>query len=314
MKRMLALALLALRALAAEPSPALLAPGVISTAGLAESGGTFSPDGNEIYFTARTPSTTSRILSVIVVSRRVNGRWTKPEVAPFSGLDWDAAPALSPDGKRLFFGSTRHDPASDRHDVDLWYVDREGDRWSAPRNAGDAVNSPADEQTPSVAADGTLYFSSNRADGAGSWDLYRAALTAGGYAKPELLAAINSDAAEVAPFVTPDQRLLLFSAVGRPDMRLGGGQKYPRSDLYVSFLRDGHWTAPRQLPEPFNSVANDSYPLLSPDGKQLYFTSERQPFVVPVAHVTFDQLVRLQSAIENGQANIYVVAAPELLR
>jgi Tol biopolymer transport system component len=309
-KRLLALVLAALSLIAAD-SPALLGPGVLSTPHLAEAGCTFSPDGNEVYFTARTPSTTSRVLSVIVVSHRVNGRWTKPEVASFSGLDWDSAPALSPDGQRLYFGSTRHDPASERHDVDLWYVEREGDHWSPPQNAGDPINSPADEQTPSVAADGTLYFSSNRD---GSWDLYRARRTNDGYAQPERLPEINTDASEVTPFITPDQHLLLFSATGRPDMRLGGGRPYARSDLYVSFVKDGHWTTPQQLPAPINSVANDSYPSLSPDGRWLYFTSERQPYVVPVAHVTFDRLVRLQTEIENGMGNLYVVAAPVKLR
>jgi Tol biopolymer transport system component len=156
------LVIIATTALCAE-TPAIFQPGVISTAPLAESGGTFSPDEREFYFTVRNPTTTSRPLSVVCVSRRAGTRWTKPEVASFSGMDWDTGPAMSPDGKRMFFASIRNG----REDTDLWYVDREGDRWSEPHNAGEIVNSTFEDQTPSVAADGTLYFASNRAGGKG---------------------------------------------------------------------------------------------------------------------------------------------------
>ena len=286
----------------------LFAPNVISTAALGEAGGAFTPDGHEFYFSARTPTTTSRPITAILVSHRVKGRWQRPEVASFSGIDSDTSPAISPDGKRLIFASTRT-----RRDFDLWIVEREGDHWSAPRSLGEPVDTNADELMPSLAADGTLYFASNREGGKGSFDLYRARFADGKYATPENLGEVNSEATELTPYVTPDQRMLLFSATGRPDMRLGGGRHYPRSDLYVSFNRDGKWSVPQQLPEPYNSVANESYPLLSRDGKRFYFTSEREPFVVPVAHLTFAQLRRLETSIENGLPNIYEVETPPML-
>lgn len=310
------LAMLAARmSVAATNVPQVFEPGVISTPALAESGGTFSPDGNELYFTARSPTTTSRPLSVICVSRRVRGHWQKPVVAPFSGLTWDAAPAMSPDGKRLFFTSTRHPDAPQRQDTDIWVVDREGDHWSEPKNVGEPVNSPSDEQTPSAASDGTLYFASGREGGKGSTDLYRSRLVDGKYMPPENLSEINSDAVEVAPFVTPDQRLLLFTAVGRPDMRLAGGRPYSRADLYVSFQRDGHWSTPQQLPDPINTVASESYPFLSPDGSELYFTSERQPYFVPVAKgLTTARMNRTWHRVENGLSNLFVMRTPEMVR
>jgi len=44
----------------------------------------------------------------------------------------------------------------------------------------------------------------------------------GVYQEPENLGAtVNSEAAELTPFITPDQHLLLFSAIGRPDMKPG---------------------------------------------------------------------------------------------
>jgi Tol biopolymer transport system component len=293
-------------------SPRLLAPGVISTAPLAEMGGTFSPDGAELYFTVRTPTTTTPPLSVICFSRLVNGRWTRPEVAPFSGRDFDSAPAFSPDGSRLFFSSYR--PASrgaaSRGDSDIWEVARDGDHWGSPRNLGEPVNTTSNDTTPSVAADGTLYFASDRPGGKGSFDLYRARPEGGGYAKPENLGdAVNTEAAELTPFVTPDQHLLLFSAVGRADMALAGGEPYARADIYAADWKEPGWSTARRLPEPVNGVAADSYPFLSPDGRTLYFTSERQPTVVPAQGLTFRRLEKEWREIENGQANIYVIGA-----
>ncbi|MGZ4809862.1 MAG: TolB family protein [Thermoanaerobaculia bacterium] len=310
------LAVLAARSsMAATDVPQIFEPAIISTAPLAESSGTFSPDGNEFYFTARNPTTTSRPLSVICVSRRVGGRWRTPQVVPFSGVAWDAAPSISPDGKRLFFMSTRHPDSPQRADTDIWFVERQGDHWSEPANLGEPVNTTSDEQTPSVAADGTLYFASSRDGGKGSTDLYRARLVDGKYEQPENLAEINSDATEIAPYVTADQRLLLFTAVGRPDMRLAGGRPYSRADLYVSFHRDGHWSAPQQLPDPINTVASETYAFLSPDGNNLYFTSEREPYFVPVAKgLTTAKMNRTWREIENGLSNIYVVRTPEMLR
>src|SRR6201996_9839368 len=55
-----------------------------------ESVSTFMPDGKTVYIADG---------QTIVFSKKVNGKWTKPVVAPFSGQwkDWD--PALTPDGK-----------------------------------------------------------------------------------------------------------------------------------------------------------------------------------------------------------------------
>jgi hypothetical protein len=51
-----------------------------------------------------------------------------------------------------------------------------------------------------------------------------------------------------------------------PEDAIGDG------DLYVSFRRDGAWTAPR--PVPVNTEAREYCPIVSPDGTSLYFTSE----------------------------------------
>ncbi|MBK6824855.1 MAG: PD40 domain-containing protein [Saprospiraceae bacterium] len=59
--------------------------------------------GDEIYFTVQSYLGE---LSAIVVSKFQDGKYSYPEVAPFSGKYHDLEPFLSPDGLRLYFHPT----------------------------------------------------------------------------------------------------------------------------------------------------------------------------------------------------------------
>jgi len=60
-------------------TPELFAPGIVST-GYDERTAAFTPDGKELYYVLwGAPH------GVILCMKEVNGRWTRPEVAPFSG-------------------------------------------------------------------------------------------------------------------------------------------------------------------------------------------------------------------------------------
>ncbi|HEX9303776.1 MAG TPA: hypothetical protein VGA31_04920, partial [Thermoanaerobaculia bacterium] len=191
--------------------------GVISTPGY-ESGGAFTPDGKEFYFTIRDPTTTTRPVAAICVSRLRGGKWQKPEIAPFSGRYFDYAPAISPDGKWLVFTSIRPiGGAAARNDTDLWIVERRGEGWAEPRNLGASIDTTSEEQSASISAKGEIYFSSDRPGGKGGLDLYRAVRGADGWTTVEPVGfAVNSEATETHPYVTPEADLLLFVSVGRP--------------------------------------------------------------------------------------------------
>lgn len=125
----------------------------------------------------------------------------------------------------------------------------------------------ADDYFPTLTRSGTLYFSSNRPGGLGQSDIYRVRRLAGRWAAPENLgAAVNTPGLEFDPFVSPDETYLVFASE-----RPGG---HGGADLYVTAWKaDGTWTTPVNLGPRVNSKFEDYAPMVSPDGRYLFFTS-----------------------------------------
>jgi hypothetical protein len=254
---------------AAPPAaPELVGEGVVST-GDFETHPAFTPDGRTLYFVKSTPAFTD--WKIYVTERTASG-WSAPQFAPFSGTHRDADPYVTSDGKRLYFISDRPVDGKPKEDMDIWVMERAADgAWGPPKNLGAPVNSGGSEWLPRPAANGTLYFGSDRAGGLGKTDLYRARNAGGTFAEPENLGpVVNSAADEYEPCIAADESFLVFMAAGRPD-DTGGG------DLYISYKKDGGWTPPKNLGAKINGRAMQIAPYLSLDGKSFYFASVRRP-------------------------------------
>lgn len=287
--------------------PTVFGEGVISTRDY-ESAVTFTPDGRTVYFVRSTPDLALR---VILFSRFEGGRWATPDVAPFSGQYADTDPCLSPDGAMLYFAS-RRPVAGDkpRADADLWVVEKAGAGWGEPRHLDAPVNSESQETSPAVAADGTLYFSSNRAGGRGAADIYRAPFVGGRHAAPENLGdAVNTPSPELQVFVAPDESVLILAGAGREDSQGG-------IDLYLSRRANGAWSKPVNLGGKINSAAADIAPRISPDGNYLFWTStrgygfdERQE-----RRLGYRELSERLRGVRNSLGDIYQIDIGELPR
>lgn len=247
-------------------SATIFAPGILSTDLHEDGAPAFSPDGSEIYFRAARGDR----FSVLFV-RREGSDWARPRLAPFSGEHNHGRIAISPDGSRLYFSSDR--PADDRSekrtDFDIWYVEKNAEGWERPVHLGPEVNTTLDELDMSVAADLSLYF--NR-EGSGSDvdDILLSRYVDGRYTEAIPLGApLNSDRIEAAPFISPDQTFLIFTSEARAGSR-------GDLDLYVSLREaDGSWSEPRNLGDGVNTRFSEKFASLSPDGRFLFFASNR---------------------------------------
>jgi Tol biopolymer transport system component len=280
--------------------PAIFASGVISTADF-DSHPAFTPDGKTLYFLRSSPTFN---FWTIVVSHFESNHWSTPEVLPISGQYRDADPFITRDGKRFYFISDRPKDASASgtgRSLDIWFMERSGNGWAPPQNVGEPVNSAGNEWFPTIAQDGTIYFGSDRPGGKGRTDIYRSRLVDGKYTEPENLGdAINSQAEEFEPYISPDQKYLIFMAQ-RPDGRGG-------SDLYIIYQRDGSWTRAANLGEKINSSGSEYSPLVSPDGKYFFWSSTRSPASTSqTKRLTYDDLMNRLRNPGNGLGDIYQI-------
>jgi hypothetical protein len=283
--------------------PRLFAEGVVCT-GDFESHPAFAPGGRTLYFVKSTPDLR---LGTIVYTRFVDGGWTIPRTASFSGKYNDADPFISSDGTRLYYASNRppedYIGAESVANMNLWVVERVSDTtWSAPKSLGPAVDGPASETFPTLAADGTLYFASDRAGGKGGVDLWRSRLVNGAYGAPDNLGdSVNTAANEIEPLIAPDQSWLVFTARGRTDSRGG-------ADLYVSRSRGAGWSRPRDLGDPIDSRGDDFSPHLSPDGEYFFWTSCRSFADQPADHaLQYHEFLANIRRARNGLGDLYQI-------
>jgi WD40 repeat protein len=245
--------------------PTIFGAGVIST-GDYDTHPAFTPDGRTLYFLRSTPDFN---YWTILVSHFANGRWATPEIAPFSGQYADADPFITPDGSRLYFISNRPVTGKTTPDLDIWMVAKTEEGWGEPQNLGVPISSPGNEWYPTIAANGTIYFGSDREGGKGRNDIYRSRLVDGKYQAAENLGAtINTQFNEYEPLIAPDESFLIFMCGGRAGARGG-------FDLYVSYNRNGDWSTPENLGDKINSAGNEYSPTISPDGKYFFWGSTR---------------------------------------
>jgi hypothetical protein len=286
--------------------PEMIGEGVISTPD-DEFGGDLAPDGKTLYFDKTVPA---HYLYVLCESRFVDGKWSKPEVLPFSGLYRDSDPVLSPDGETMYFASDRPTTpkADDERRFQIWQVRKTKRGWSNPALVPGVINSEGSQVFASVTNDGTMYFTSSRKTG--NYDIFRARLVNGRYEEAEDLGPnINGQGiASLEAWIAPDESYLLIGSFGRE-----GG--YGNSDIFVSFNEGGSWGKPVNLGPVVNTPAREYSPRVTRDGEWLFFASEMgMPYEKREQPVTYQQFEDGMKGVRNGLGNIYRVSWAPILK
>ena len=235
-----------------------------------------SPDGLSLYFVSDRPGSAGGLDLWVSQRDSLDDPWQPPlAITPLNTTSTENAPAFSPDGHLLFFGSDRLGGCGNQ---DIWVSFRKDKRddlgWQAPVNLGCVVNFSGFDDGPTYVSeeDGavTLYFTSlNRSGGFGDWDVWAATMNADGtFNSPANVLELNSSARDTRTAISRNGNELLLTS-----NRSGG---IGGLDIWVS-TRDesGVWSTPADLGGTVNSAANDGAPALSRDGTTLFFYSNR---------------------------------------
>jgi len=113
-----------------------------------------------------------------------------------------------------------------------------------------------------------FFFASNREGGKGGTDLWMSTLERdGSWSVPTNMGAqLNTKGDEEAPYMAPDGVTLYFSSNGHA----GFGE----ADIFRAVLQeDGSWSKPVNLGPAVNTPFREAGIVISPDGKQAYFSS-----------------------------------------
>ncbi|RZJ72927.1 OmpA family protein [Flavobacterium sp.] len=193
-----------------------------------ESTPVFSKDGKTMYFTrndfndGKKGKNAERItlLKIYMATKSVETKESKDKTKKDSTVSWTnikevqfnssnysvAHPALSPDGKWLYFAS---DMPGGKGQSDIWKVEITGEgAFGTPINL-EAINTEGKETFPFVTDENELYFSSDGYQGLGGMDLYMSRISKDGktYDEPQNLGApANSKMDDFAYYINTKTR------------------------------------------------------------------------------------------------------------
>ena len=186
---------------------------------------------------------------------------------------------FSPNGDQVIFSSAPM-PGEVRQDWDLWIAYWDDGRLVAPWRLPEPVNSSANDFHASLAANGTVYFASNRRGAAGGSDLYRAIPDMRAGWRVERLRALSTARSEADVFVSADESAVIFTRTDAAD-GFGG------DDLYMAFAEREGWSEAVNLGPQINTPNYEYGAYADLASGQLWFTSFRNGnysiYTVPLA-------------------------------
>ena len=235
--------------------PEIFAPGIISLNGRYEHGISFSPDLDEVYFSANKEDEDPSIY----FSKLEGKKWTKPKKANFTKGKkvGEMHPFVSLNSEKIYF--TAHDEFTLPHhkeSIKIWYVNRLENAWSNAIQLDSPVN---DDFVfyPNQAKNGDLFYTN-----VSKFKIYYAPNKNGNF--PE----VHEVEIEFGlhGFISPSQDFLVVNARNKED------ETRKDNDIYVYFKKkDGTWSKPINLGNEVNSNFAETCPSITPDGKYLFF-------------------------------------------
>ena len=221
--------------------------------------GIFSPDLDEYYYTV---SDEKFELFDVYVIKKNNGIWSKPNKAFFSSEYSEHGMNFSPNGKTLYFSSTR--PVDIDGVLSTWHVwksDKVNEKWSKPTFVDIPNLRNKLVSHPTITNSGTLYFHSSNLDYS-EMDIYHSKQVNGMFEDAEKTSIpLNLKTGKCTPYVSPNEDYLIYASIGN------------QLDLMISFSDGiGGWINTKRLNDKINDFGQGN-PYVTPDNKFLFFTT-----------------------------------------
>jgi peptidoglycan-associated lipoprotein len=181
-------------------------PGFINESNINEGCITFTPDGKTMIFAKGNNGRRKGALDVdLYLSRFRNGAWSEPTPININQPDaWESTPAMSPDGRTLYFSSNRKGGFGG---LDIYSAQMDGrGRFGKVRNLGPEINTAGAELFPYVSDNSKLYFSSDGHAGYGMLDLFVVNRANGKTVVENLGQPVNSSADDFGMFLFKPDR------------------------------------------------------------------------------------------------------------
>jgi len=252
-------------------TPEIFAPGIISTENNLHSSPVFSKGGRFVFWKVMMSGDDDGIYYM----EMKGNRWCKPRKAFFidKGTDiYNDVPFFSPVDETLYFLSDR--PYSNNNkERRLWYTNNNNDIWETPKLFEDIVPGNISLHWQFTISNSGNFFLTGTSDiGIGMYDIFIAKEIGDEYIIELLPKPINSKNSDICPFISPDESYLIFASSDRND-------GYGKCDIYICYKKaDSLYTNPINMGAEINSSGQEWCPIVSLDGKYLFFTSKRNGF------------------------------------
>ncbi len=285
---------------------------------------TITADGHTMYFTSRRDgkkidyALDGKFFENIYVSERdSNDIWSKAMIVDeLNSKTHNAVQGLSHDGLKIITYSIDNNG-------DLFESTMKNNKFQRPKPLTPINNDDSHEISASYTYDGKIvYFCSDRKNGQGKHDIYKATLDRKGkYSHIENLGpVINTVYEEKCVFAHPDGKTIYFSSNGHEGM---GGY-----DIYYATFENGQWSKPVNLGYPINTPGDDMNFTITADNKTGYYASNKKgglggkdiykiTFLGPekqFVYYTEDNLLSdgLKPFIENKEIKTIAIDSPKL--
>ncbi|MBV6647232.1 MAG: hypothetical protein KI790_17370 [Cyclobacteriaceae bacterium] len=227
---------------------------------------------NVVFNTSFTEMFFSRIVDrsfVIHHSELIDGSWSPiqliemyPDSIPISVA---CDPTITQDGNTMYFlGVDPENYSNSITPAELYrippdiYVSKKLDgKWQYASKVESPVSTEHFESYPIAVGDKSLYFQSNRPNGAGGRDTYRAQYLSDGRFETPISISLNSEKNAASTYVNPDEDYLIASS---------------SQGFQVSFKENGKWQVPIPVEMDYDKDWRYYCPYMSPDEKYFFFS------------------------------------------